>query len=143
MIHSGKPLISIIGRCSWRNLFDSRLKLGCRETNNLEWYSPDQLTTLNGHLQITLAKTPNHGLDYMGGMMSTWNKFCFTGGIIVTSVVLPGKSSVYGLWVSKRANRLGESVLTISLARHLGNGESRACWLWCFPRWVVALRKCH
>jgi beta-glucanase (GH16 family) len=35
----------------------------------------------------------------MGGMMSTWNKFCFTGGIILTSVVLPSSSSIYGLWV--------------------------------------------
>jgi beta-glucanase (GH16 family) len=70
-----------------------------RGTNNLEWYDPQQLTTKDGHLVITLDKTPNHELDYMGGMMSTWNKFCFTGGIIVTSVTLPSKSSIYGLWV--------------------------------------------
>jgi len=34
----------------------------------------------------------------MGGMISTWNKFCFTGGLIVASTVLPGRSDVYGLW---------------------------------------------
>ena len=34
----------------------------------------------------------------MGGMISTWNKFCFTGGLVVASVVLPGRSDVYGLW---------------------------------------------
>lgn len=67
-------------------------------TNNLEWYSPEHLTTENGHLKVTLDNTPNHGMQYMGGMMSTWNKFCFTGGIIVTNVVLPGRSDVYGLW---------------------------------------------
>jgi beta-glucanase (GH16 family) len=49
------------------------------QTNNLEWYSPDSLTTVGGHLQITLSAQPNHGLNYMGGMMSSWNKFCFTG----------------------------------------------------------------
>ncbi|PVG03239.1 concanavalin A-like lectin/glucanase [Serendipita vermifera] len=67
-------------------------------TNNLEWYDPEQLTTKDGHLEVRLDNRPNHGLQYMGGMMSTWNKFCFTGGIIVTSVVLPGRSDVYGLW---------------------------------------------
>jgi beta-glucan synthesis-associated protein KRE6 len=30
--------------------------------------------------------------------MSTWNKFCFTGGIIETSVSLPGSNNVVGLW---------------------------------------------
>jgi beta-glucan synthesis-associated protein KRE6 len=34
----------------------------------------------------------------MGGMVSTWNKFCFTGGLVVASVVLPGRSTVEGLW---------------------------------------------
>jgi hypothetical protein len=28
----------------------------------------------------------------------TWNKFCFTGGLIETSVVLPGSNNVVGLW---------------------------------------------
>jgi beta-glucan synthesis-associated protein KRE6 len=49
-------------------------------------------------LQITLSKKKSHGLDYMGGMMSTWNKFCFTGGMIVTAVSLPGVDNVMGLW---------------------------------------------
>jgi len=31
-------------------------------------------------------------------MMSTWNKFCFTGGLIVTNVMLPGATNVFGLW---------------------------------------------
>lgn len=29
--------------------------------------------------------------------MSTWNKFCFTGGAIVTSIRLPGRSDVCAL----------------------------------------------
>ena len=29
-------------------------------------------------------------MEYEGGMMSTWNKFCFTGGLLEASVVLPG-----------------------------------------------------
>jgi beta-glucan synthesis-associated protein KRE6 len=31
-------------------------------------------------------------------MMSSWNKFCFTGGLIEASVVLPGANNVMGLW---------------------------------------------
>ncbi|CAE6494910.1 unnamed protein product, partial [Rhizoctonia solani] len=43
-------------------------------TNNLEWYDPSALTTVDGNLRVSLSKsTPKyHELDYMGGMMSTW-----------------------------------------------------------------------
>jgi beta-glucanase (GH16 family) len=64
----------------------------------LEWYDPGAITTKNGSLVITLSKTPNHNLNYMSGMMSTWNKFCFTGGYTVASVQLPGSNDVVGLW---------------------------------------------
>ncbi|KAJ7445868.1 beta-glucan synthesis-associated [Mycena latifolia] len=71
-------------------------------TDNLEWYDPSMITTRNGALEINLTKvldpSTNHNLSYMGGMMSTWNKFCFTGGLIVTSVMLPGINNVFGLW---------------------------------------------
>lgn len=68
------------------------------QTNNLEWYDPRMLTTKNGHLQITLDKIPTHNMDYTGGMMNTWNKFCYTGGYFEASISLPGTSDVYGLW---------------------------------------------
>ncbi|KAL7417565.1 beta-glucan synthesis-associated [Mrakia frigida] len=67
-------------------------------TNNLEWYDPRQITTKDGALVISLDKIPNHGLDYMGGMISSWRKFCFTGGYLESSVKLPGRPDVYGLW---------------------------------------------
>ncbi|KAL0069164.1 hypothetical protein AAF712_003852 [Marasmius tenuissimus] len=67
-------------------------------TNNMEWYDPTGLITENGSLKITLSATRNHDKDYMGGMMSTWNKFCFTGGLIVANIMLPGRSDVAGLW---------------------------------------------
>ena len=31
-------------------------------------------------------------------MMSSWNKFCFTGGYIETNVSLPGVNNILGLW---------------------------------------------
>ncbi|EJF66804.1 glycoside hydrolase family 16 protein [Dichomitus squalens] len=68
------------------------------QTNNMEWYDPEAITTRNGSLEITLSQKENHGLNYTGGMMSTWNKFCFTGGMVLASVVLPGINNVVGLW---------------------------------------------
>jgi len=68
------------------------------QTNNMEWYDPAGIITKNGTLQITLSKKETHGLHYQGGLMSSWNKFCFTGGQIVTSVILPGANNIVGLW---------------------------------------------
>ncbi|KAL4078027.1 glycoside hydrolase family 16 protein [Scleroderma citrinum] len=70
-------------------------------TNDLEWYDPSAVTTKGGALAITLSKqdpAKNHNLTYRSGMVQTWNKFCFTGGLIETSVVLPGSNNVHGLW---------------------------------------------
>ncbi|KAJ7059424.1 beta-glucan synthesis-associated protein-domain-containing protein [Mycena amicta] len=55
-------------------------------TGNMEWYDP------------SADITTNHDLQYKGGMMSTWNKFCFTGGLILANVMLPGTTNVFGLW---------------------------------------------
>lgn len=67
-------------------------------TNNLEWYDPQAITTQGGNLVITLEQKMTHNLSYQGGMMSTWNKFCFTGGYIEANVSLPGLHNVAGLW---------------------------------------------
>ncbi|KAJ6533295.1 beta-glucan synthesis-associated [Mycena vulgaris] len=67
-------------------------------TNNLEWYDPAAVTTANGSLKITLSATPSHDLDYQGGLVTTWNKFCFTGGLFVTAATLPGTNNIHGLW---------------------------------------------
>ncbi|KEP51650.1 glycoside hydrolase family 16 protein [Rhizoctonia solani 123E] len=67
-------------------------------TNNLEWYSPDMVTTHGGFLNLSLSKTPWRGLEYKGGLLTSWNKFCFTNGYFVANVSLPGRSDVYGLW---------------------------------------------
>lgn len=64
----------------------------------MEWYDPSAVATNNGSLEITLSKQQTHDLDYQGGHVSTWNKFCFTGGLVETSVTLPGANNVVGLW---------------------------------------------
>ncbi|KIY66706.1 glycoside hydrolase family 16 protein [Cylindrobasidium torrendii FP15055 ss-10] len=67
-------------------------------TNNMEWYDPAGVTTGNGSMLITLSVKPTHGLDYQGGMVQTWNKFCFTGGLVEAAVRLPGTHNIAGLW---------------------------------------------
>jgi len=68
------------------------------QTGNLEWYDPSAITTRNGSLEITFSANPEHDLNYTGGLLSTWNKFCFTGGILLVSVSLPGSNKVPGFW---------------------------------------------
>ncbi|KAG8960222.1 hypothetical protein FRC03_006878 [Tulasnella sp. 419] len=67
-------------------------------TNNMEWYDPEAVTTQDGNLVITLDRKMSHNLNYEGGLVTSWNKFCFTGGLIEVSAVLPGASDIYGLW---------------------------------------------
>lgn len=67
-------------------------------TNDLEWYDPAAITTANGSLEITFSSKETHDLAYQGGMMSSWNKFCFTGGLLEVAVVLPGSPTVSGFW---------------------------------------------
>ncbi len=67
-------------------------------TKNYEWYDPSAITTVNGSLQITLDQIPTHNLNFRGGMLQSWNQFCFTGGYIEVSMVLPGAPDVSGLW---------------------------------------------
>ncbi|KAJ2919795.1 hypothetical protein MD484_g536, partial [Candolleomyces efflorescens] len=71
-------------------------------TNDLEWYDPSQATTSNGSLQLILERvadpSTNHNLTFKSGMIQSWNKFCFTGGLIETSVRLPGGPEIGGFW---------------------------------------------
>jgi len=55
-------------------------------------------------------------------MLQTWNKFCFTGGIVEAKVQLPGKSEVGGLWPA--------FWLLGNLARHTYVGSSQHIWPW-------------
>ncbi|KIY49406.1 glycoside hydrolase family 16 protein [Fistulina hepatica ATCC 64428] len=65
------------------------------------WATADleySVNTSGGYLHITLSKKENHNLDYTSAMLTSWNKFCFTGGIFEVSLRLPGKNDVSGLW---------------------------------------------
>ncbi|KAI5839238.1 beta-glucan synthesis-associated [Morchella snyderi] len=67
-------------------------------TNDLEWYDPDAVTTKDGTLRLRLDAFKNHNLNYRSGMLQSWNKLCFKGGVFEASVSLPGPAGVPGLW---------------------------------------------
>ena len=59
---------------------------------------------------------------FRSAMIQTWNKFCFTGGIIEAEVQLPGHSTVGGLWPA--------FWLLGNLARHTYVGSTNHIWPW-------------
>lgn len=69
-----------------------------RQTVDLEWYDPAAITTANGSLQITFDNIPSHNMSFQSGHLSSWNKFCFTGGYVEVSVSLPARPDQGGLW---------------------------------------------
>ena len=67
-------------------------------TMDLEYYDPDAVTTANGTLNLRMDAYKNHDLFYRSGMVQSWNKMCFTQGLLEFSARLPGYGNVSGLW---------------------------------------------
>ncbi|KAF5382633.1 hypothetical protein D9615_003013 [Tricholomella constricta] len=67
-------------------------------TGDLEWYSPEALTTEDGKLVITLTQETFNDLNFKSGMLQSWNKLCYNTGYVEVSVSLPGSPRVPGLW---------------------------------------------
>ncbi|GMM30546.1 beta-glucan synthesis-associated protein [Martiniozyma asiatica (nom. inval.)] len=67
-------------------------------TQDLEWYDPDAVTTANGTLQLRMDAFKNHNLYYRSGMLHSWNRMCFTQGIMEVSAKLPHYGNITGLW---------------------------------------------
>ena len=65
---------------------------------DMEWYDPAAVTTANGTLEIRFDAFENHGLSYRSGMVQSWNKTCFTGGMLEASISLPGRGDTVGFW---------------------------------------------
>lgn len=107
-------------------------------TNNAQhYYSSDNAhTDTNGHLIIKTEardtfvvgfndvqrKKERVTKHFKSAMLQTWNKFCFTGGIIEGEVSLPGRHDVGGLWPA--------FWLVGNLARHTYTGSSDHIWPW-------------
>jgi hypothetical protein len=91
-------------------------------------HSHDAVKTSNGVLNITLdvhpqtftytdrtggsSKQPpkdikiNITKEFRSGMVQSWNKFCFIGGIIEISAKLPGDPRTGGLWPASKFESL-------------------------------------
>ena len=81
----------------------------------LHFYSDENAFTSNGVLNITTEKKDNVYKAYdedkkeyyadtkhvQSAMVQSWNKFCFTGGIVEISAKLPGDPDVGGLWPAR------------------------------------------
>lgn len=81
----------------------------------LHYYSHDNAKTENGVLKITTERKENayrafnektkkfyNDKKYIqSAMMQSWNKFCFTGGIVEISAKLPGSPRIGGLWPAR------------------------------------------
>lgn len=78
--------------------FWEAIDLHAHGTGDFEWYDPAAITTEGGNMVITAIEHESHNMNFRSGHVSTWNKFCFTGGYIEVRAQLPGSSSVPGWW---------------------------------------------
>ena len=67
-------------------------------TKDLEWYDPDAVTTANGTVNMRMDAFMNHDLYYRSGMLHSWNRMCFTQGVMEVSARLPNYGNITGLW---------------------------------------------
>lgn len=81
-----------------RILFWEAVDLHYWPTGDLEWYDPSAVTTKDGKLVITLQEKQNHDLNFMSGMITSWNKLCFNTGYVEVSISMPGSPTAPGLW---------------------------------------------
>jgi beta-glucanase (GH16 family) len=79
---------------------------------SLQFYNSSAVSTENGFLKIaTYLETTSwtrydhvnkrwktERTNFTSGMVQSWNKFCFTGGIVEVDVVFPGEPFIGGLW---------------------------------------------
>ena len=102
----------------------------------MHYYSPDNIQTKDGDLIIkteakdvlfvgnndTNGSKRMYKKHFKSAMLQSWNKFCFTGGIIEAEVQLPGKHDVSGIWPA--------FWLLGNLARHTYVGSTNHVWPW-------------
>ncbi|GAX27330.1 hypothetical protein FisN_23Lh095 [Fistulifera solaris] len=79
---------------------------------SMQFYNSSAVTTKNGFLRIAtyLERTEWNRYDHIkkewkheiknftSGMVQSWEKFCFTGGIVEVDVIFPGEAYIGGLW---------------------------------------------
>ncbi|PWN49194.1 beta-glucan synthesis-associated [Violaceomyces palustris] len=104
---------NVEGRTFWPgdDPYWTAIDLQYAATGDYEWYSPEAINTTGGNLVISLEEHELHNLNFRSGMLQSWNKFCFQGGYLEISAVLPGshnsKSFWPGLWTMGNLGRPG------------------------------------
>jgi beta-glucan synthesis-associated protein KRE6 len=100
---------------------------GQETSKELQYYnsSTEFVTTRDGYLVIVTKRqqtttstfdyesysTISQTYDYTSALIQSWNKFCFTGGVLEISVQLPGRYDSGGLWPAIwMMGNLGESM---------------------------------
>lgn len=114
---------------------------------SLHFYNSSMITTKDGQLKIStnLEKTKwnvKNRLngekeevvkDYKSGMLQSWNKFCFTGGIMEVDVIFPGEPLIGGLWPA--------IWLLGNLGRATYEGSTNRLWPWSYDKCDRKLQK--
>ena len=78
------------------------------KTSWVEW---EDSPTFNGSKELTK--------NYTSGMLQSWNKFCFTGGVLEMRIRLPGHSDSGGLWPAVwLMGNLGRATFPDSVMNH-------------------------
>ncbi|KAL1760403.1 glycoside hydrolase family 16 protein [Schizophyllum commune] len=67
-------------------------------TGDIEWYDPKAITTRDGNLVITMTEEEKNDLNFVSGMLQSWNKVCFNTGYIEMRISLPGSPETPGFW---------------------------------------------
>lgn len=102
--------------CCCASVCSQFLSLTTDTNEALHYYSDDNAVTNNGVLNITTEKKINVYKAFnektkkfyadkkhvQSAMLQSWNKFCFTGGIVEFSAKMPGNAKTGGLWPARK-----------------------------------------
>jgi beta-glucanase (GH16 family) len=136
-VQSTKMIVRIsVCRCHSVNLvilltfftrFCFKFSLAADTNAALHYYSSDNVVTTNGVLNITVNRKVNNYKAFdekkktfyadkkyvQSGMVQSWNKFCFIGGIVEFSAKLPGSPQKGGLWPARKYTHNKQNTTTI------------------------------
>jgi len=107
---------------------------------SMQFYNSSNVVTVNGSMVIktTIDKTTWTRYDHVkkrwksevkyfkSGMVQSWNKFCFTGGIIEVDMIVPGHPYIGGLWPAVW--------LLGNLGRATYEASTNNIWPWSFDK---------
>jgi len=105
-----------------------------------QFYNSSMVTTVNGSLKIgtkvgatkwtrydhVKKEWKNEKKTFLSGMVQSWEKFCFTGGIVEVEVIFPGDPFIGGLWPA--VWMLG------NLGRATYESSTNNIWPWSFDK---------